>query len=307
MGDVEKGVAGTERRIAMVSGASRGIGKGVAVALGRAGYRVHLVGRSESIRSNEAMLPGTLEETAALVNQSGGEALIEHCDMGLDEDVRTLFTRVRATSGGLDLLVNNAAFLHNDMNLATPFWEKSEGIADIIQIGLRCHYLALRYAVPMMIGRSNPLVVNVSFFGHAGMHDPAYCAAKAGLDAMAASAAKDLQSVGIACVSLWPGIVATERLVALMEDAPALRQQLPPLESPNLVGRTIASLASDSRLPGLNGKTLIVAELAGCYGLMLDDGSPPISLRPMFGAPHPRNDVSDWSSFAKLARAMDGS
>jgi len=305
MDEVEKGVARTERRIAMVSAASRGIGKGVAVALGREGYRVHLVGRSARKRSDEAILPGTLEETAALVTQAGGEAVIEHCDMGLDEDVRTLFTRIRATSGSLDLLVNNAAFLHNDMNLAAPFWEKSEGIADIIQIGLRCHYLALHHAVPLMIGRASPMATNISFFGHAGMHDPAYGAAKAGLDALAASSARDLQSVGIACVSLWPGIVATERLVAVMDQASALRQQMPPLESPDLVGRTIAALAGDPRLHDLNGKTLIVAELAGHYGLVLDDGSPPMSLRPIFGAPHPRNDVSDWKSCENRAGAKE--
>jgi len=171
------------------------------------------------------------------------------------------------------------------------FWEKAIDLADIIDVGLRCHYVATHRAIPLMVGRSNGLIVNVSFYGGARMHDPAYYACKAGLDAFAATAAADLATVGLAIVSLWPGIVSTERVIGLAEAMPQLKSQLSTFESPEFVGRVIAALHADPELASLSGKTLIAAEVARRYGLKDTGGREPASYRGAFGVPHPANDA----------------
>ena len=194
-------------------------------------------------------------------------------------------------SGHVDVLVNNAALIHEDMLKRARFWEKAIDLADIIAVGLRCHYVATHHAVPLMIGRRNGLIVNVSFYGGARMHDPAYYACKAGLDAFAATASADLATVGLAIVSLWPGIVSTERVQGLAEVIPELKAQLPTFESPEFVGRVIAALHADPALSSLSGKTLIAAELAQRYQLKDTGGREPVSFRGVFGVPHPANDL----------------
>ena len=171
--------------------------------------------------------------------------------------------------------MNNAALIHEDMLKRARFWEKAIDLADIIAVGLRCHYVATHHAVPLMIGRRNGLIVNVSFYGGARMHDPAYYACKAGLDAFAATASADLATVGLAIVSLWPGIVSTERVQGLAEVIPELKAQLPTFESPEFVGRVIAALHADPALSSLSGKTLIAAELAHRYQLKDTGGREP--------------------------------
>ena len=283
-------MTGPERPVALITGASRGVGRGVAVALGKHGYRVYVAGRESSRRLDEAALPGTLQETASEIENAGGECVVVHCDLAQDNDIAEMFGRIAKAESGLDLLVNNAAFLHEDMGKPLRFWEKSEKVADIIDVGLRCHYLATRHAIPLMIGRPSPLIVNISFFGAAKMHDPAYYAAKAGLDAMAATAAPELDPMGITMVSVWPGIVATERLDLVLGQHPEIADQLPPLEPPELVGEAIVALQGDEALAQFNGNTLIVAELVRHYGLTDKSAPLPISLRGTFGVPHPSQD-----------------
>jgi NAD(P)-dependent dehydrogenase (short-subunit alcohol dehydrogenase family) len=288
-------VKSNDELVVLVSGASRGVGRGIAKAFARLGATVYVVGRTRrggaQRKASEAVLPGTIEDVAKEVDAAGGRGVPAFCDMGDDAQIEALFERVRRESGHLDVLVNNAAFLHNDMAVQAPFWEKSVQRADIIDVGLRCHYVAMHRAIPLMLGRGKGLIANISFYPNARMHDPAYYASKAGLDAMAATAAPELAPLGVAAVSVWPGIVATERLQAVFDQVPAIREQIPSPETPEFVGAVLAALWRDEHMLQLSGKTLIAAELGVRYGLKDEGGRQPPSHRGVFGVPHPANDL----------------
>jgi hypothetical protein len=278
--------------VAVVTGASRGIGRGIAIALGERGATVYVVGRTASDDTprgaGEAVLPGTIHDAAAAVTAAGGQGIAVACDLADDAQIVALFERVQRESGRLDILVNNAAFVHNDMTGDRPFWEKSLAVADILDIGLRCHYVASHQAAPLMVRQGHGLIVNISFFGAVvHIHDPAYGASKAGMDKMAFDMAHELRPYGVAAVSLWPGIVATERVQQMAEHSAELKAQLPGFETPYFIGQVIAALHRDPQLPQLSGKTLIAAELAANYGIRDIDGKQPVSLRGVMGQPHP--------------------
>ena len=135
--------------VVVVTGASRGAGRGIAVALGSHGCAVYVTGRSE--KPGDASLPGTIHETAAAVTAAGGTGIAVRVDHGDDGQIKALFDRVQREHGRLDMLVNNACAIHDQ--LATPgnFWEKPLAIADMLQVGLRSGYVASYYAAPMMV------------------------------------------------------------------------------------------------------------------------------------------------------------
>lgn len=289
-------MAGNRELVVVITGASRGIGRGIARVFGAAGATVYVAGRTQKAGAvhslDEMALPGTLEETAAEVSEAGGNGVAVGCDLAVDEQIKTLFERVTRDSGHVDILVNNAAFLHNGMGMPGPFWKRPVELADIIDVGLRCHFVATYYAAPLLIKCGKGLVVNISFFGDSGMHEPAYYAAKAGLDKLAATFASDFRPFGVAAISLWPGVVATERVRILAERMPALMAQLSGFESPEFSGLVIQALYRDPNLMSLSGKTLISAELAQKYSVKDIDGKQPVSQRGIFGMPHKAFDVS---------------
>lgn len=278
--------------VAVVTGASRGVGRGIALALGALGATVYVAGRTTAANSQakegEAVLPGTIHEAAAAVTAAGGTGIAVACDLAVQADIVALFERVQEESGRLDILVNNAAFVHNDMIIEKPFWQKSIAVGNILDVGLRCHYTASHQAAAIMAQQRFGLIVNISFFGAVcKFHDPAYGASKAGLDKMAFDMAEELRPYDVAAVSLWPGIVATERVQQLAEQSAELKAQLPSFESPEFIGRVIAALYSDPQLLARSGKTLIAAELAEHYQITDIDGKQPTSLRAFMGQPHP--------------------
>jgi NAD(P)-dependent dehydrogenase (short-subunit alcohol dehydrogenase family) len=285
-----------EELIVVVTGSSRGIGRGIARSLGALGATVYVTGRSHanntSVFIDEMPLPGTIEEAAAEVTAAGGRGVPVVCDLAKDEQIRNLFDLVRRDSGRVDILVNNAAFLHNAMGTPGPFWTRPVEMANIIDVGLRCHFVATYYAAPLMVAGGKGLVVNISFFGDSGMHEPSYYAAKAGLDKLAAAVAMDFRPFGVAAVSLWPGIVATERLHSIAAQMPVLKERLPSFESPDFSGLVIAALYRDPEMMSLSGKTLISAELAARYGVKDIDGKQPASHRGVYGVPHKAFDIN---------------
>ncbi len=262
----------------MVTGASRGVGKGIAIGLGEAGATVYVTGRTLEASANP--LGGSIAETAQAVTAAGGKGIAVRCDHGVDEEVAALFARVKAEQGRVDLLVNNAFAVPTGKVYGAPFWELPLSLWDTMhRVGLRSHYTAAFYAAPLMIaaGPAAPprLVVNVSSFG-AKVYalNVAYGVGKAGVDRLASDMAKELQPHGVASIALWPGVVKTERV---------LRGELPysteGAESPVFSGRAVAALAADPKLMEKTGKRLIVAELAEEYGFTDVDGSRPKSLR----------------------------
>jgi len=261
-------------QIAIVTGASRGVGKGIALGLGEAGATVYVTGRSVS----RGALPGTIGETAAEVTALGGKGIAAACDHGVDAEVAALFERVHAEQGGrLDILVNNA-FAVPEGNLLAPFWELPIEQWDVMhRVGLRSHYVAAWHAAPRMITQKRGLIVNVSSFGaKIKAVNVAYGVGKAGVDRMTRDMGRELVAHGVTVVSLWPGIVKTERLLA---DPDRIGFDPTNGESPLLSGRAVAAIAADAEMIAKTGQPHVVAELAVAYGFTEVDGSVPTSLR----------------------------
>jgi NAD(P)-dependent dehydrogenase (short-subunit alcohol dehydrogenase family) len=185
------------KQVAVVTGASRGVGQGIALALGAAGMTVFVTGRAPEHGGSNVYghaLRGSLEDTAAAITAAGGRGIAVVCDHADDAQVQALFARVEKECGQLDLLVNNAAFIHDQLIEPGPFWEKPLDLVRILDVGLRSAYIASYYAAPLLLKRGQGLICFTSSFG-AGcyMHGPAYGAQKAGCDKLAADMAIDFE------------------------------------------------------------------------------------------------------------------
>ncbi|MCB0929982.1 MAG: SDR family NAD(P)-dependent oxidoreductase [Mycolicibacterium insubricum] len=264
-------------RIAVVTGASRGAGRGIAEALGAAGWRVYLTGRDAA----------TLAAGATAVTAAGGEGIAVVVDHRDDAAVAALFDRVGADDGRLDLLVNNAAVISDRLTDPAPFWRKPLELADVLDVGLRSAYVASYYAAPLLLAGRAPLIVFTSSPGSVCyMHGPAYGAQKAGIDKMAADMAVDFADTDVTTLSIWMGILLTERLVRAFHGHPdALAATAEHAETPQFTGRLIDALHRDPQLKSLSGRTLIGAEAAAGYGITDNGGRVPPSHRGMLGAP----------------------
>jgi NAD(P)-dependent dehydrogenase (short-subunit alcohol dehydrogenase family) len=259
--------------IAVVTGASRGVGRGIAVALGEAGATVYVTGRSRAGHTTEG-LPGSVEETASAVSARGGMGIPVSCDHTADAAVEVLFARVRAESGRLDLLVNNAwgGYEQHDWRTFTaPFWEQPlRHWHGMFTAGVRAHLTASRLAVPLMLPAGRGLIVHTTAWDRDKyLGNLFYDVAKAAVNRMAYGMARELRPHRIAVVALAPGFVRTERV----EAAFAAHGQVPPdLESPEYTGRAVAALAADANVLARSGQTVTVGDLAAEYGFTDRDG-----------------------------------
>src|SRR5919198_132010 len=211
-------MAALSGRIAIVTGASRGVGRGIALALGAAGATVYVTGRSRAGSTTEN-LPGSVEETASAVSARGGHGIAVHCDHTADAEVEALFARVRAEGGRLDLLVNNAwgGYERHDWRTFTaPFWEQPLRHWDgMFTAGVRAHLVASRLAVPLMLAAGRGLIVHTTAWDRDHyLGNLFYDVAKAAVNRMAYGMARELRPHRIAVVALAPGFVGTERVLA---------------------------------------------------------------------------------------------
>lgn len=275
----------TSRKVAVVTGASRGAGRGIAIALGEQGYRVYVTGRT--LNEGDAGLPGTIGSAAQAVTDAGGEGIPVRVDHSSADEIAALFAQVERESGRLDILVNNATALHDDLVKPGPFWEKSPDLVGILDVGLRSNYLASWHAAPLMVRQGSGLIVFTSSFGSVCyMHGAAYGAQKAGVDKFAADMGVDFRGTGVAAVSLWMGPLLTERSARTREEHPEQYDQIMAnAETPEFNGRVIHALSMDPALADLNGKTVISAELAEQYRITEAGGRQPPSWRAMLGDP----------------------
>jgi dehydrogenase/reductase SDR family member 1 len=269
-------------RVAVVTGASRGIGKGIALELGAAGATVFVTGRSATV----GRLPGTVHETAAEIDALGGHGIPFVCDHRDDDAVQRLFTRVRDERGRLDVLVNNVYNAPAAARwLGKPFWEVPPTAWDeTFDVGVRSHYAASVFAAALLM-ESAGLIANISSPGaQRYMHNGVYGVAKTALDRLTADMAYDLADTGVTVVSLWPGIVNTE----LLQMVPANEQgkrlvvlpgegtyDLDAAESPRFPGRAVVALAADPDRRSRTGAAWRVADLAEQYGFTDVDGRIP--------------------------------
>jgi len=270
----------TERRVALVTGASRSVGKGIACALGSDGWTVYVTARGP------VGTDSPLDRTAADVTERGGLGIAVQCDHTDDEQIRALFRRIAEEQGGrLDLLVNNVwASPPGFAGFSEPFWKRPISDWDsLVGVGLRAHYVASVDAAQLMVPRGSGMIVNISSFGTRGyLHSVLYGISKAGLDKMAADMAVDLAGTGVTALSLWPGLVKNEAMLARGIDN-FEGFSLANAETPEFVGRVIVALANDPKVNERSGRTLITAETALDYGVVDVEGNQPDSHRAAFG------------------------
>jgi dehydrogenase/reductase SDR family member 1 len=263
-------------KIALVTGASRGVGKGVALGLGEAGATVYVTGRTVVDGQSNAKLPGTIYETAEEVTRLGGQGIVVRCDHRNDEEVYAVFEQIRSEQNRLDILVNNVWGGYEHYTDGTEFWnEKNFWTMPVVrwdamfQAGVRAHYVASSLAAPMMVAQHSGLIVNISFFA-AQRNDRgvAYGVAKSASDHMAACMAHELREHNVAAVSLYPGLVRTESVLKANFD-------MSNSESPQFIGRAVTALASDAEIMKKSGQVLVAANLALEYGFTDIDGKQP--------------------------------
>jgi len=273
--------------VAVVTGASRGAGRGIAIALGSHGCTVYVTGRSE--KAGDAALPGTIYETAAAVTAAGGKGIAVRVDHADDAQVQALFEQVQREQGRLDILVNNACLIRDEVMHPVNFWEKPLNVVDMLDVGLRSSYVASYYAAPMLVAQQKGLVIFTSASGAVHyVFGPVYGAHKAGMDKFAADMAVDFKPFGVAALSIWMGALMTERLQQMIDNNPKKFGALTnTAESPEFSGHVIWALYNDPQLMALSGQTVIGAEMAVKYDIKDTGDRQPPSYRVTHGVePH---------------------
>jgi NAD(P)-dependent dehydrogenase (short-subunit alcohol dehydrogenase family) len=250
-----------QKRVAVVTGASRGVGKGVALELCQAGFMVYITGRSAADMS---------------YIQGKGAAIV--CDHSDDQQVERAFKQISQEQGRIDVLVNNAwggyenMMENGEFTWSRPFWQQPLWRWDsMFQAGVRAAYVTSRLAAPLMLSQRSGLIVNISFWSaqkHIG--NVAYGVAKAATDKLTSDMAAELKEHNVAAVSLYPGLVRTEKIMAA-----AQWLDLSNSESPEFTGRAVVALANDDEVMSKSGKVLVVAALAQEYGFTDIDGKSP--------------------------------
>lgn len=278
----------TDRPVAVVTGASRGLGRGIAIALGEAGFTVYCTGRSD--KAAIGSWGGTVRVTAEEIDKVGGKGIVAICDHLDDSQTEALFKRVDAEQGRLDLLVNNAFAMPDWAVPDGNFWERPLTLwRDMIDVGLRSSYAASRFAAQIMVRQRSGLIANTSGpGGKVYRHSLPYGIGKAGQDKFAHDMAHELLPFNVAAISLWPGLIGTERTLAGIAAGGVVGDNagtLPHLETPFFIGRVLAAVHAARDAMSLSGGTFYSTELAERYGVMDADGRRPLSRRPMFGSP----------------------
>ena len=284
-------------KVALVTGASRGAGAGIARGLGELGYTVYVTGRTitpgDAKGWDGSVLPGTVAETALKVTECGGKGIAVVCDHADDAQVAALFEQIMAEQGRLDVLVNNAAFIHHQLIEKKPFWEKELAAQGILDVGLRSAYVASWHAARIMVPQGSGIIAMTSSFGASCyMHGPAYGAQKAGLDKLAHDMEHDLRGTGVVAVSIWLGPQVTERAMIAKDVNPEQYEGFMAMaENPEFTGHIIDAIDRAPNRDELSGQTLVGAEIALELGIK-DRGKDRPSHREMLGSPRPKNPAA---------------
>ncbi|WP_053372896.1 SDR family oxidoreductase [Paenibacillus sp. FJAT-27812] len=279
-------------KVALVAGATRGAGRGIAIELGAAGATVYVTGRTTRTQRSEYNRPETIEETAELVNLAGGRGIavpVDHLD---PKQVQALIARIEREQGRLDLLVNDIWGAEHLIQWNVPIWEHSlEGGLRMLRLAIDTHAITSHYALPLMIRNGNGLVVEMTD-GTAAYNNQNYRLslfydlAKMSVIRMAQSLARELQPHQCTAVAVTPGWMRSEIMLehfGVREDNWRAALEKEPhfiiSESPRYVGRAIAALAGDPEVARWNGQSVSSGELAQAYGFYDLDGSQPDAWR----------------------------
>lgn len=278
-------------KVAVVTGASRGIGKGIALVLAEQGATVYVTGRT--VNPGDYYLPGTVGETAAECSvrgkDSGGRGIAVACDHGNDEQVAALFERVAREQGKLDILVNNAFTLSDDLIEPKPFWEKPLSNLEMWQVGVRSSFVAAWHAAPLMAPQKSGLIVAISgFVGVTYTFGVVFGTAKTAVDRMARDMAIELKPHNVASISLWQGLTMTEKAhYNMAQSKEKMTTSITSMTGSSVEhpGRVIAALAADPEIMKRSGGTFITTEVAQEYGITDIDGRVIPSARDSRGGP----------------------
>jgi NAD(P)-dependent dehydrogenase (short-subunit alcohol dehydrogenase family) len=275
--------------VALVTGASRGAGRGIALELGAEGATVYVTGRSVHGGPTTDNVPGTIDETAREVTNRGGRGIAVRCDHTVDADVESLFERIRNDHGRLDILVNNVWGGYENSECRplplVPFWEQSLHQWDsMFTAGVRAHLTASRLAVPLMLPQRRGLIVSTTANLDAlpYMRNLFYDLSKNAVARLVWAIAQEVREHGIAALAVAPGFMRTERVVEAFQRAgasDALNGPRGPKETTAYLGRAIVALASDGRVIEKSGLLVEVGTLAGEYGFTDIDGTQPPPFR----------------------------
>ncbi len=278
-------------KIAVVTGASRGIGKGIALVLAEQGATVYVTGRT--VKEGDYYLPGTVGSTAAECDArgkaEGGSGIAVACDHSDDDAVAALFERVKTEQGRLDILVNNAFQLSDDLLEPKPFFEKPLSNLEMWDVGIWSNFVAAWHGAKIMAPQKSGLMVSIS--GYTGVtytYGVIFGTSKAAVDRMTRDMAIELEPYNIAAISLWQGLTLTEKAKDNLEKMAAKMtssitgQTGSSVEHP---GRVIAAMAADPEIMKRSGATYITAELADEYGVTDIDGRRIESMREKRGSP----------------------
>jgi NAD(P)-dependent dehydrogenase (short-subunit alcohol dehydrogenase family) len=287
-------------RIAVVTGASRGAGRGIAVELGAAGATVYVTGRSTRAAAADtygrllaqghlAAMPGTIDDTADEVTAAGGRGIAVRCDHSDPAQVRDLFARVERDAGRIDILVNNAWGGHETLTgeyLDRPFWEQPiDHWHSMFDHGVRNHVIACQTAAPLFVRQKRGLIVTTTYRDRDRYvkGNLFYDLAKSTMSRLAFAVAEELRPHGVTSLAVSPGWMRTELILAAFKTDEAHWHECPPLartESPRYVGRAVVALAADPDVHTRTGQILQVGDLAPQYGFTDIDGRvvPPFEL-----------------------------
>ena len=265
-------------KVAVVTGGSRGVGKGIALGLGEAGATVYVTGRTVKEKADTGKLGGTVFSTAEAVTELGGKGIAIPCDHRDDSQVESVFQKIAKESRKIDLLVNNAWAGYENMREGSrftyfkPFWEQPFWRWDaMFHSGVRAAYTSSALAARLMTKKKRGLIVNISYWSaQVYMSNTQYGVSKAAVDKMSAYMAHELKKFNVAVVSLYPGLVRTE---SVMKNARHF--DMSNSESSQFIGRVIAALAADPDIMKKSGKVLVAAQEALEYGIQDIDGRQP--------------------------------
>jgi dehydrogenase/reductase SDR family member 1 len=265
-------------KVAVVTGGSRGVGKGIALGLGEAGATVYVTGRTAKEKTDAGKLGGTVVSTAEAVTAIGGKGIAIRCDHSDDAQTEAAFKQIKEESKKIDILVNNAWAGYENMREGSrftyfkPFWEQPFWRWDaMFHSGVRAAYTSSAFAARMMTKKKSGLIVNISFWSaQVYMSNTQYGVSKAAVDKMSQYMAQELKKFNVAVVSLYPGLVRTE---SVMKNAKHF--DMSNSESPQFIGRVVAALAADPDILKKSGKVLVAAQEAIEYGIQDIDGRQP--------------------------------
>ncbi|WP_025274246.1 SDR family oxidoreductase [Haloglycomyces albus] len=275
-------------KIALVAGATRGGGKGIATELGAAGATVYVTGRTTSPHSSEYNRPETIKQTAEAVEQAGGVGIAVPVDHLVPEQVRALVDRIRDEQGRLDILVNNVWGGENLFEFDSPVWEHDlENGLHLLRLGVDTHLITAHFALPLLIENPGGLLVEVTdgtteYNNRNYRNSPFYDVAKVAINRMGWLHAKDLESYEATSVSITPGWMRSEMMLEGFgvseenwRDAITRVPDFAISETPRFVGRAVAALAADPERSRWNGQSMSSGGLAKEYGFTDLDGSQP--------------------------------